>query len=187
MDKIIRKHLSILFLSFIVISCNLNKDPKKNESTNSVKKRSLKSKIDPKDFESVTNGKRTKLFVLKNKNGLEATITNFGLRLVSLMIPDKNGVFKDVVLGFSSLEKYKNNKAKYFGAIIGRYANRIENGTFSIHDTTYNLEKNNGKNHIHGGAVGFNNVVWNARQVSLNKIEFSRTSLDMEEGYPGNL
>jgi len=147
----------------------------------------LKSKIDPKQFESVTEGNATKLYVLTNKNGLEATFTNYGQRLVSLMVPDKNGLFEDVVLGFSSLGPYKTPKGNYLGATIGRYGNRIANGAFSIAGETYKLATNNGKNHLHGGVKGFNNVVWNANQINTNEIEFTRISPDMEEGYPGNL
>lgn len=177
-----------LFLLFF--SCNQKKDGSGNSNLKSSKTApvvDLKSKIDPKQFESVTDGKSTKLYILKNKNGLEATFTNFGLRLVSLMIPDKNGVFEDVVLGFSNLKGYQTKKGAYFGAIIGRYANRIANGEFSIDDKTYKLAINNGKNHIHGGLQGFNNVVWNANQINNSEIEFTRISPDMEEGYPGNL
>jgi aldose 1-epimerase len=147
----------------------------------------LKSKIDPKQFESVTDGKSTRLYVLKNKNGLEATFTNYGQRLVSLMVPDKNGVFEDIVLGFSTLKEYQTKKGAYFGATIGRYANRIANGEFSINGKTYKLATNSGKNHLHGGVKGFNNVVWDAQQLKNNEIEFTRISPDMEEGYPGNL
>jgi len=147
----------------------------------------LKSNINPENFEAKIDGKKTKLFVLKNKNGLEATFTNFGQRLVSLMVPDKNGVFDDVVLGFSNLEGYKTARGNYFGATIGRYGNRIANGEFKIDNITYILPINNGKNHIHGGLKGFNNVVWDANQTNSDEIEFSRISPDMEEGYPGNL
>lgn len=179
-----KRHKSIITSFFIILifsisSCNQKKDP--------LAKSEIKSKIDPEQFESVTDGQPTRLYVLKNKNGLEATFTNFGLRLVSLMVPDKNGVFEDVVLGFSNLKGYQTKKGSYFGAIIGRYSNRISDGEFTLEGKTYTLAINNGKNHLHGGVKGFNNVVWEAQQLKTNEIEFTRISPDMEEGYPGNL
>lgn len=181
-----------LFASLLLFSsCNQKKDSlTKSEiksATADTTVTELKSKIDPKQFESVTDGKPTQLYVLKNKNGLEATFTNFGLRLVSLMVPDKNGVFEDVVLGFSNLEEFQTKKGSYFGAIIGRYSNRIANGEFALEGKTYKLAVNNGKNHLHGGVKGFNNVVWEGQQLKANEIEFTRISANMEEGYPGNL
>jgi aldose 1-epimerase len=174
-----------------LLSCNNKKESSKNKDTTfhkeNAKYLSLKANIDPEKFEAVIDGKKTKLYVLKNKNGLEATFTNFGQRLVSLMVPDRNGVFDDVVLGFSKLEGYKTKRGNYFGATIGRYGNRIENGEFVIDKVKYTLAVNNGKNHIHGGLKGFNNVVWDAKQTNSNEIEFTRISPDMEEGYPGNL
>ena len=186
-------NLTVYFFTFFLLlfSCNQRKDDSGKSNMTSCKLDTvidnLKSKIDYKKFESVTDGKLTKLYVLKNKNGLEATFTNFGQRLVSLMVPDKYGVFNDIVLGFSNLEGYKTAGGKYFGAIIGRYGNRIANGEFSIDGETYKLAINNGKNHLHGGIKGFNNVVWDARQLNNNEIEFTRISPDLEEGYPGNL
>jgi aldose 1-epimerase len=186
-------NLTMFFFAVFLVLFNCNQ--KKGDSRKSAIKfgkietisDNLKSKIHSKQFESVTNGKLTKLYVLKNKNGLEATFTNFGQRLVSLMVPDKYGVFDDIVLGFSSLEGYKTSRGNYFGATIGRYGNRIANGEFSIAGETYKLAMNNGKNHLHGGIKGFNNVVWDVRQLNKNEIEFTRISPDKEEGYPGNL
>lgn len=133
------------------------------------------------------NDKKVKLFTIRNKNNISATFTNYGQRLVSLMVPDRKGVFKDVVLGFNTLTEYKNAKENYFGSMIGRYGNRIAKGKFSIEDNNYTLATNNGVNHLHGGVDGFNDVFWDISQVSENKIVFSRLSPDMEEGYPGNL
>lgn len=192
-----KRHKSIIPTSFFFVllfsisSYNQKKDSLAKSEIKSAKADTvftdLKSKIDPKQFEYVTDGKSTKLYVLKNKNGLEATFTNFGLRLVSLMVPNKNDVFEDIVLGFSNLKGYQTPKGSYFGAIIGRYSNRIANGEFTLEGKTYKLAINNGKNHLHGGVKGFNNVVWKAQQLKANKIEFTRISPDMEEGYPGNL
>lgn len=138
-------------------------------------------------FQEEIDGKKTDLYVLQNENGLKAIFTNYGQRLVSLYVPDENGDFKDVVLGFSNLDEYRNAKEKYFGASIGRYGNRIAQGQFKLNDSVYKLAKNNGENHLHGGNKGFESVVWNANQISDHELEFSRTSPDGEEGYPGNL
>lgn len=179
--------LLVLFLLFV--GCSSKKEVSGKSNLKSIKPdvTDLKSKIEASQFESVIDGKVTQLYVLKNKNGLEAMFTNFGLRLVSLMVPDKNGVFEDIVLGFSNLKEYQTKKGAYFGATIGRYANRIANGEFSIEGKTYKLAINSGINHLHGGSKGFNNVVWNANQINNQEIEFTRISADMEEGYPGNV
>ena len=133
------------------------------------------------------SGDSVKLYVLTNKNGIEATFTNFGQRLVSLYVPDKKGNFKDIVLGYSSLDQYLNGPKGYFGSVIGRYGNRIAKGSFSIGDDTYSLVKNNNENHLHGGNIGFESVVWKVDKATSNSIDFSRLSPDKEEGYPGNL
>ncbi|PCI33658.1 MAG: galactose-1-epimerase [Flavobacteriaceae bacterium] len=181
----------VFVICILLISCSHKKHNSNRIDSISVQDKiespHLKSKINPENFEAVIDGEKTRLFVLNNKNGLEATFTNFGQRLVSLMVPDKNGVFEDVVLGFSNLEGYQSARGNYFGAIIGRYSNRIANGEFSIDGVSYQLAVNNGGNHIHGGNKGFNNVVWKGEQQSNNEVEFTRISSNMEEGYPGNL
>jgi len=149
---------------------------------------STKSGLSFKDFEKKVEGKKTRLFIIYNKQGAEASITNFGARLVSLLVPNKSGEYKDVVLGHKEIDEYMKPKNEYYiGAIIGRYANRIANGKFSIDKKEYFLEKNNGNNHLHGGDGGFHRVVWDANQLSESEIEFSYSSKDMEQGYPGNL
>jgi aldose 1-epimerase len=147
----------------------------------------MKSGISVENFKKVIKEDSVKLYVLSNKNGLEATFTNYGQRLVSFMVPDKQGDFKDVVLGYSSIDEYIKGEKNYYGSVIGRYANRIANGSFSIADKTYILAKNNDENHLHGGDIGFESVVWKVEKATTNEIIFSRTSPDMEEGYPGNL
>ena len=147
----------------------------------------LKAKIDPTKFKSIVDGKEINLNFLTNSNGIEVAFTNFGQRLVSLKVPDKNGNFDDIVLGFSTIEEYVLNRENYFGATIGRFGNRIANGKFSIENEKFNLLTNNGNNHLHGGKKGFHNVVWDTEQCMSNEITFFRTSRDMEEGYPGNL
>jgi aldose 1-epimerase len=147
----------------------------------------LKTTLKKEDFEGKIAGKDAKFFVLQNKNGIEITFSNYGQRLLSLMTPDKDGKFEDIVLGFETLNRYTEAKEKYFGAFIGRYANRIADGKYSINGKEYKLATNNGANHLHGGNIGFNAIFWQARQLEKNQIEFFGTSPDMEEGYPGNL
>ena len=111
---------------------------------------------------------------------MEVTFTNYGQRLVSLLVPDKNGKLDDIVLGFSTLDEYMNAKEKYFGATIGRYGNRISQGKFTLNNEKYQLPINNKTNHLHGGNIGFNSVVWKVNQLGDSEIEFTRTSPDME-------
>jgi len=140
------------------------------------------------DFEKEIDGKQVKLFLLTNKNGMEAAISNFGLRIVSLMVPDITEKYKDVVLGHRTIDEYLYPENEYYlGAIVGRYANRIANGTFSLEGQEYVLEKNNGENHLHGGTQAFHNVVWDANLITDNEIEFSYFSKHMDQGFPGNL
>ncbi|MDA0780417.1 MAG: galactose mutarotase [Bacteroidetes bacterium] len=143
--------------------------------------------IDETTFNNVSEYPSVELYTLKNSNGLVTQITNFGGRVVNLWVPDKNGSFEDIVLGYSNLEGYLNSNEIYFGALIGRYANRIGNGKFSIKGHNYNLATNNGVNHLHGGKNGFNNVVWAARKINQQSLELTYVSKDNEEGYPGNL
>ena len=127
------------------------------------------------------------LFTIRNTNGLKAEITNYGGRVVSLFVPDRNGHFDDIVLGYDNPENYLYSNEKYYGALIGRYGNRIGKARFSIGDQTYFLEENNGENSLHGGGKGFHNVNWNAHQVNEGTLELKYVSNDMEEGFPGNL
>ncbi len=144
--------------------------------------------IENDSFAGIVNGKQVKLFTLKNENGLVAQISNYGGRVISLWTPDKKGNFDDIVLGYASLEGYLHSNEIYYGALIGRYGNRIGNGLFYLNDTVYKLAKNdNGMNHLHGGVTGFNAVVWDARQPDDHTLVLNYVSRDMEEGYPGKL
>ncbi|MGH4141199.1 aldose epimerase family protein [Clostridium sp.] len=141
-----------------------------------------------KDF-GIVDGKSVYLFTIKNSKGMVAKITNYGGTLVSLMVKDNKGEVGDVVLGYEKVRDYI--KYKYFlGATVGRVANRIENSSFELNGTQYKLAKNEGENHLHGGIVGFDKVVWEEKlqaEESNDSIEFSYLSIDGEEGYPGNL
>ena len=127
-----------------------------------------------------------KIYTLTNAKGLVATITNFGGKIMSLLVPDKTGTMADIVHGYDAPEKYLNGNP-YFGALIGRYANRIAGGQFSIDNVSYQLNVNNGSNALHGGSNGFHNKIWKCRQMEMNSIELSLMSSDGEEGYPGDL
>lgn len=142
---------------------------------------------DTENFSSSLHGKRTGLFILSNSNGIQASITNYGARIVSLTAYDKSNSPVDVVLGFNSLEDYLTTDEIYHGAVIGRYANRIKNGEFSLDGHLYNVEKNNGPNHLHGGPGGFHNAVWDHISSDSSTVVLQCTSQDGEEGYPGTL
>ncbi|HJT01093.1 MAG TPA: aldose epimerase family protein [Terriglobales bacterium] len=133
-----------------------------------------------------TRDRQARLYTLAGKNGLQADITDYGGAIVSLQVPDRGGKLADVVLGYDSLKGYETDKP-YLGAIIGRFANRIAHGRFTLHGVTYTLPRNNGENSLHGGTTGFNKRLWTAREISGNVLELTYLSPDGEEGYPGNL
>lgn len=138
------------------------------------------------DFVSEVEGKPTALYVLKNKNGAEACITNYGGRLVSVMVPDKNGKMTDVVLGYDNIGQYVQSDGNY-GALIGRYGNRINQGKFTLDDIEYTLPQNNGAHCLHGGPQGYHARMWNAKQLNDQALELTYLSKDGEAGFPGNL
>jgi aldose 1-epimerase len=156
-------------------------------SLTSLGQQKLKSGIDPAAFNKTFNGGSVKLYTLKNKNGLELSITNYGGRIVSLMVPDRSGKLEDVVLGYGSLDGYLKGNEQYFGAAIGRYGNRIAKGGFKLDGASYKLAVNNGPNALHGGIKGFSMKVWDAKQNSDQELELTTISADMDEGYPGML
>lgn len=139
------------------------------------------------DFEHKIDGRKTHLFILQNRTGMQVALTDYGARIVSILVPDKNGNLRDVVLGFNSIHGYLQADEPYHGATIGRYANRIANGCFELNGQTYTLQQNNGCNSLHGGPAGFHSKVWDRRLSFKNKIDFSYISPDGEEGFPGNL
>lgn len=142
-----------------------------------------------RSFGTTPDGKPATLYTLRNQQGMEVAITNFGAAVVSLKTPDRQGKSADVVLGYDDLAGYENDKS-FFGATIGRYGNRIAHGKFTLNGATYTLAKNNGENHLHGGLKGFNKVLWDAKDVStadVPALQLNYTSKDGEEGYPGNL
>ncbi|RVU00653.1 galactose mutarotase [Mucilaginibacter limnophilus] len=138
-------------------------------------------------FDTTIDGKAVHLFTLKNKNGVEASITNYGGRIVNLLLPDKDGKMVDVIVGPESAEGYLKSTEVYYGATIGRYGNRIAKGKFKIDGKEYSSSLNNGANMLHGGKKGFQSVIWDGKQVDSNTVELTYLSKDGEEGFPGNL
>jgi aldose 1-epimerase len=139
-----------------------------------------------KELEIELNGKPVSLYTLFNKNGMSVDITNYGAKIIRLIVADKNGKFDDVVLAFDTLEEVIE-KEIYFGAVCGRFANRIKDGKFSIDGVEYTLPINNGTNSLHGGVHGYNEKVWTVKSVSQQELVLELFSPDGEEGYPGNL
>jgi aldose 1-epimerase len=148
-----------------------------------------KVNLSKEQFGATTDGARVELFTLNNDRGMEVKITNYGGIITSIKVPDRIGKVSDVVLGHDTLEGYMR-RSRYFGAIIGRHANRIAGGKFSLSGAVYSLTQNNGENHLHGGVRGFDKVVWEARAINAGDgvgLELDYVSKDGEEGYPGNL
>ena len=142
--------------------------------------------MDKTKFNKELDGKRIALYELANAHGMTVHITNYGAKIVSVNVPDRNGRMADVVLGFDNIDDYLA-KEPFFGAICGRFANRIKNGTFTLDGTTYQLAVNNGPNHLHGGIRGFNVQVWDVVESTPAKLALHYLSADGEEHYPGNL
>lgn len=138
-----------------------------------------------KHFGIGPTGEDVYVYTFANKNGVEVSITNFGGAITSIKAPDRNGVFADVVLGYDTLDDYVKNP-RYLGALVGRYANRIAGGKFSLNGVEYQLAQNNGANHLHGGNKGFDKRVWNSAETESGLI-LEYFSKDGEENYPGDL
>ncbi|WP_184544641.1 aldose epimerase family protein [Mucilaginibacter sp. FT3.2] len=142
---------------------------------------------DAKNFDGNVNGKAVKLYTLKNSKGASVAIANYGGRVVSLLVPDSKGTLTDVVLGYDSLKTYQKPKEPFFGAIIGRYGNRIAKGKFSLDGKAYQLDINDGVNTLHGGFKGFYAQVFDAVQANDSTLNLTYVSKDGEGGYPGTL
>ena len=142
--------------------------------------------LQEKDFITTLDGKSTALFTLKNGLGTVIQITNFGAKIASIFMPDRDGNFADIVLGYATINEYIKGNA-YFGAICGRYANRIANGQFKIDGVQYQLPQNNGPNCLHGGIRGFHDKVWDVIKATSSCLELKYISADGEEGFPGEM
>lgn len=139
------------------------------------------------DFDTTLSGQKIALYQLKNKNGVEVAITNYGGRIVSIWVPDRNGKFGDIALAHESIADYLADTAGNFGALIGRYGNRINQGKFILDSVEYQLPQNNFGHCLHGGNTGFHHRIWNAFQPDEQTIELTCVSPDGEAGFPGQL
>lgn len=146
----------------------------------------INSSSNKMEFGKLEDGRTVELYTLTNENGMEVKIMTYGGTVTSLKVPDTDGNFDNVVLGFDELDKYLEG-TPFFGAIIGRYGNRIAEGVFTLNGETYQLAKNDGNNHLHGGVKGYDKVLWTAKAHSDSTLELHYLSEDGEEGYPGNL
>ena len=160
-----------------------------SNSCSKISKKMPTLKINKTQFGKTIDGTSVEKYILSNQNGMELSIINYGGIITSWTAADKNGVYKDVVLGYNTLREYEA-QTPYFGALIGRYGNRIAEGKFKLDGKEYRLIANNGVNHLHGGLKGFDKVIWDAKTIlgdSIISLELRYLSKDMEEGYPGNL
>ena len=172
----------VLLIAILLISCKPNQEQNQSAMNNT-----LPTPLDPTAFDQTLDGKKVNLYSLKNNSGMLTEITNYGGRVVSLWVPDKDGNYADIVLGYETLDEYLNGPENYFGCLVGRYGNRIGNGSFQIDGQTYSLATNDGENHLHGGIKGYNQVVWDAQQTDGQTLELTYVSPDREEGYPGEV
>ena len=173
------KNIYVLVLILTVISCE-NIKKKKNMSLVNIEK---------EFFGKTSDGTDVSQYTLKNSNGMHVSVINYGGIITSWKAKDRDGNYKDIVLGFNDLSEYESS-SPYFGALIGRYGNRIKEGKFNLDGVEYTLAVNNGENHLHGGLKGFDKVIWDIEEdvnESSASLVLSYLSNDMEEGYPGNL
>ncbi len=168
-----KKFVYIVGILLLITSCNKKQDV---------------ALIDAKAFDTTVDNKKVALYTLESEGGLKMQVTNFGGRVVSLFVPDKDGKYEDVVLGFDSIGKYVNYKGERFiGPVVGRYANRIAKGQFTIDSVQYQLPINNNGQTLHGGLKGFDLVAWDVDNVTKNEIQLSYTSPDGDDGFPGTV
>ncbi|MEW6195922.1 MAG: aldose epimerase family protein [Bacteroidota bacterium] len=171
-----------LLLSFVILPAIFDLSCKAQVESNVIAQK--------KSFGRLSDGNEAYLYTLKNKNGTEVDISNYGAVIVKIIVPDKDGTYKDVVLGYDSVQDYEKCKS-YFGAVVGRYGNRIKKGTFKLDGKEYQLTINDGENHLHGGKKGINKRLWTVTEFDTisngQKITLKYFSADGEEGYPGNV
>ena len=180
-------YLPLIFCVLVLIGCT----SKVSTTAEAVQDSTVvaKAEMQKETFGTLPDGREVTKHVLKNKNGVEVHVINYGGIITHLKAPDKNGKLEDIVLGYDSLAGYLR-ETPYFGAIIGRYGNRIANGRFTLDGKQYTLVQNNNGQHLHGGTVGFDKMFWNIAEIDSESgmaIRLTYLSKDMEEGYPGNL
>jgi aldose 1-epimerase len=169
------------FILILLLTVSITVLGKTNKKNNQKIKSSLFGKLE--------NGEKVTMYTLKNKKGAEAKIINYGATIVSLTMPDRNGKYADIVLGYDSLQSYVDGSS-YFGAIVGRFANRIAKGKITLDGKTYQLSVNEGENELHGGKVGFNKVLWKAEPLETKDgpaLKLTYVSPDGDMGYPGTV
>ncbi|PBI94325.1 Aldose 1-epimerase precursor [Flavobacterium sp. ACN2] len=178
---------TLLLLALFQFSC---KDSKKenivSKENSEIKSDTVKTVLETKNFDTIIDGKKVSLYWIENKD-IKAAFTNYGGRLIGLWVKDKNGKPTDVVVGMNSAKGFKNATEPYFGATIGRVGNRVALGKFTLEGKHYQIPLNNGKNALHSGVKGFQDVVWNAEKTNGNTLVFTYASPDGEQGFPGNL
>ncbi len=178
--------MSLMSLAMISVQCK--SDKKADTETVASDKKDVVS-IEKSEYGTTAKGEKVDSYKLKNQNGMEVDIITFGGRITDLKVPNKDGISENVVIGFNSLAQYEKENP-FFGALIGRYGNRIAKGKFTLDEKEYQLAINNAPNALHGGPQGFFNVVWKAEEAKSGdtaSLKLSYLSKDMEEGYPGNL
>lgn len=187
MKTYINSFSTIVLLAVLVnIGCKEDKSKKENQETQQMEK---SMSITKSDFGRTADGEAVAKYTLENKDGIQVDIITYGGRITSLRTPDSSGKLANVVLGFNDIQQYEQDNP-FFGALIGRYGNRIAKGKFSLDGTEYTLAQNNGENSLHGGVKGFDKRVWNATTEESDdsiKLKLNYLSADMEEGFPGNL
>ena len=175
-------------MSFAFLNLQCKGNQKEDKQANTTQKTDSVT-IDKKEYGTTPEGQKVAIYTLKNQKGMEVNIMTYGGIITSLKVPNKAGVSQDVVIGFNNLEQYTKANP-YFGAIIGRYGNRIAKGKFTLDGKEYSLAINNAPNALHGGLNGFNRVIWTAEEAKggdVATLKLKYLSKDMEEGYPGNL
>lgn len=186
MKNYVLRMTGLLAAIVLIAACTASK---KDQPTESIQDPVAAASITEESFGSLPDGSPLTLYKLRNATGMEVDITNYGGIVTAIRTLDREGSLEDVVLGYDSLAGYLKAPS-FFGALVGRYGNRIANGKFKLEGNTYTLVQNNGKNHLHGGRKGFDKVVW-APEASANAdsatLRLTYVSKDMEEGYPGNL
>ncbi|MEA1787650.1 aldose epimerase family protein [Arenibacter sp. GZD96] len=185
--RVVMPGLVVVFFMLLNIQCKEQKENK--EKTTGLEIPEEKGSITEQEYGTTADGQKVAQYSMKNRNGLQVDIITYGGRITALNAPDKNGNFENVVLGFDTLTQYEKENP-FFGALIGRYGNRIAGGKFSLHDETYQLAKNNGANNLHGGVKGFDKKVWEAKTKETPtsvSLLLTYVSPDGEEGFPGTL
>ncbi|WNH08756.1 aldose epimerase family protein [Thalassobellus suaedae] len=189
MNRLKKSIYAFSLMGIALLSVQCKSDKKKNTEETPQNKTENMVTISKEAYGVTSDSIAVDKYIMKNEKGMEISVITYGGIITSWTAPDRNNDYKDIVLGYNTLEDYEK-ETPFFGALIGRYGNRIAKGKFSLDDTEYTLATNDGANHLHGGDKGFDKVVWNAAEAktdSTASLVLTYLSKDMEEGYPGNL